>query len=118
MKPDSLNIALALSPALLAEVEAAADEEHRPISDVLRDLVEYGLGERRWKVHAEKERQRGLEEGLPDDALPLTEAYRQGLREKIAEGVRSLREGDIVDGESFMADMEAELAALERQGHE
>jgi hypothetical protein len=117
MKSDSPSILLALPPALLAEVEAAADEEHRPVSDVLRDLVEYGLGERRWKAHAEKERRRCLAAGLPDDALLLTDGYRQILREKIAEGVRSLRDGNLVDGESFMAEMDAELATLERQGH-
>jgi len=80
---------LVLPPALLTEVEGAPDEEHR----------------------------RGLAAGLPDNVLPLTDAYRHILREKIAEGIRSLREGSLVDGESFMAEIDAELAALERQGH-
>jgi hypothetical protein len=39
------------------------------------------------------------------------------LREKIAQGVRSLREGRVIDGPAFMARMDTELAELERQGH-
>jgi antitoxin ParD1/3/4 len=39
------------------------------------------------------------------------------VREKIAQGMRSLREGKGTDGDAFFAQMEAELAALERQGH-
>ena len=38
-----------LPPALLAEVQAAADEDHRPAGDVLRDVVEQGLEDRRWR---------------------------------------------------------------------
>jgi hypothetical protein len=109
MKTTSDHNPLILPPALLAEVEAAADEEHRPVADVLRDLVERGLGERRWKTHAGKEIQRGRAQGLPDDALPLTDEYRQDLREKIAQGLQSLRGGKGADGEAFMARMDAEL---------
>jgi hypothetical protein len=89
---------------------------NRPVADVLRDLVERGLGERRWKAQAEKEIQHGREQGLPDDALPLTDEYRQNLREKITEGLQSLRDGKSTDGEAFMARMDAELAELEKQG--
>lgn len=117
MKTTGENNSLVLPPALLAEVEAVADEEHRPVADVLRDVVERGLGARRWKAHAEKEIQRGREQGLSDDALALTNEYRQDLREKITEGLQSLRDGKSTDGEAFMAGMDAELAELERQGH-
>lgn len=116
MKPTGDNASLTLPPALLAEVKAAADEEHRPVDEVLRDLVEQGLGERRWKAHVEKERQRARELGLPDDDQPITDDYRRALREKIAQGVRSLREGKGTDGEAFMARMDSELAELERHG--
>jgi antitoxin ParD1/3/4 len=95
MKPTSESNPFVLPPALLAEVEAAADAEHRTVADVLRDVVERGLAERR---------------------LPLTDAYRQDLREKIAQGLQSLRDGKGTDGEAFMAGMNAELAELERQG--
>jgi len=44
--PDSETL-VAIPPALVAEVQTIADEEHRPVADVLRDLVERGLGERR-----------------------------------------------------------------------
>ncbi len=54
--------------------------------------------------------------GLPDDGGPMADAYRQVVREKIAQGVRSLRAGRITDGEAFMAQLDAELVDLERQG--
>jgi hypothetical protein len=41
--------------------------------------------------------------------------YRQDLREKIAQGMQSLREGRVTDGEAFMAKMNAELVELQRQ---
>jgi hypothetical protein len=118
MKTETAPDTLAVPPDLLAEIQAEADKEHRSAGDVLRDLVERGLGERRWKAHAEAERQRARELGLPDaDDQPMTDEYRQVIREKIAQGMRSLREGRVTDGEAFMARMDAELAELERQGH-
>jgi len=107
---------LALPPALLAELEAAANEEHRPVADVARDLIELGLSERRWQAHAERERQRVRELGLPDDDQPMTDEYRQVIREKIAAGMASAREGRLVDGETFFARIHAEMDELERQG--
>jgi uncharacterized protein YicC (UPF0701 family) len=53
---------------------------------------------------------------LAADEQALTDEYRQTLREKIAQGARSLREGRVTDGAAFMAQMDAELAELERQG--
>ena len=38
MKPGS-DITLTIPPALAAEIQAAADEEHRPAIEVLRDAV-------------------------------------------------------------------------------
>jgi hypothetical protein len=118
MKTPAGNIPLILPAALLAEVEAAADEEHRPVAEVLRDLVERGLGMRRWQARAEKERQRARELGLPEDDGPTTDEYRQTLCRKIAQGVQSLREGKLTDGKKFTAQMDVELALLERQGQE
>ena len=46
MKPTGESNSFVLPPALLAEVEAAADAEHRPVADVVRDLVQQGLNER------------------------------------------------------------------------
>jgi predicted transcriptional regulator len=46
----------------------------------------------------------------------MTDAYRQTIREKIAAGVQSLRDGRVVDGPSVMARIDAEMAERERQG--
>jgi antitoxin ParD1/3/4 len=117
MKPTGESNSFVLPPALLAEVEAAADAEHRPVADVVRELVEQGLSERRWKAHSEEELRLARELGLPDaDGQPMSDEYRQTIREKIAQGMQSVREGRVTDGEAFMAKMNAELAALERQG--
>lgn len=113
--PESETL-MPIPPALAAEVQTIADEEHRPVADVLRDLVEHALGERRWKAHADHEFARARALGLPDDNVPLTDECRQILREKIAQGAQSLREGRVTDGEAFMARMDVELAELERQG--
>jgi hypothetical protein len=60
--------------------------------------------------------QQARELGLPGNDLPLTFAYRQTMREKIAQGVRSLRAGKGIDGEALFATMDAEFEELERQG--
>lgn len=116
MQPGSDSNPPSLPPALLAELEAVAYEEGRRVADVLRELVEQGLGERRWRAHLERERRRARELGVPD-AEAQGDGSRQALRQKIADGVRSLREGKGCDGEGFMAQMDAELADEERQGH-
>jgi Arc/MetJ-type ribon-helix-helix transcriptional regulator len=117
MKPTGESNSFVLPPALLAEVEAAADEEHRPVADVVRELVEQGLSERRWKAHSEQELRRARELGLPDaDDQPMSDEYRQTLREKIAQGMESARQGRLVDGDAVFARIKAEMAAIERQG--
>jgi len=119
MEPEPSPDSLVLPPALLAEVKAAATQDRRPVADVLRDLVAQGLAARReWQAHAERERQRAIDLGIhdPADDEPMTDEYRQDIREKIAQGLKSLREGRFTDGEAFMAKMDAELAELERQG--
>ena len=76
----------ALPAGLLAEIEAAAAEEHRPVRELVGEAVERYLAERRWfrrdEVHA-----------------------------KIAQNLESLRQGRGVDGESVMAELVAELGA-------
>ena len=42
--------------------------------------------------------------------------HKDEIRRKIAAGVASLRAGKSVDGEAFMAAMDAELAELEQRG--
>ena len=86
-------------PDLFARVEDAANEEHRPVADVVRELVETGLGERLWKAHTENEFRLAREIGLPDDDQPMTDEYRQTLcAVKSAQGLASAREGKLVDG--------------------
>jgi hypothetical protein len=36
-----------IPPVLLAELQAMAEAEHRPVDDVLRDVIEQGLSEHR-----------------------------------------------------------------------
>jgi len=79
--PESL-----ISPGLLAEIEAAAADEHRPPRELVGEAVERYLSERRWF--------------RPDEA-----------HAKIAQGLTSLREGKGVDGETVMAELLAELDA-------
>jgi len=52
MDSEAHTAALSLPPALLAEVEAAAEQEYRPASDVVRDAVERYLTQSRRPVLA------------------------------------------------------------------
>jgi len=83
MKADSESNPVLLPPALLAEVEAAAIEEHRPVADVSRDVIERGLEERRWQRTLAYGRERAA-------ALGLTEA---DIPRLIAESRREHRQG-------------------------
>jgi hypothetical protein len=121
MKPESALDSLAIPPALLADVKAAAERAQRPVADVLREVVEQGLAERRqWQAHAERERDHARAFGIhePADDLPMTDAYRQTMREKIAQGLQSLREGKGTEAGSFFAEIYAELDELAQQGRE
>jgi hypothetical protein len=73
-----------IPPGLLAEIEAAAAEEQRPVRELVGEAVERYLSERRW--------------------------FRRGeVHAKIAQGLQSLQEGKGLDGESVMAELIAEL---------
>jgi hypothetical protein len=73
---------LTIPPALAAEVRAAADEESRPVDDVLREAVERYLRERRWqKIFAYGE-ERARELGLSEEDVPrLIAEYRREERQ-------------------------------------
>ena len=77
-----------IPPGLLAEIEAAAAEEHRAPRELVGEALERYLSERRWlrkdEVHA-----------------------------KIAQGLESLRQGKGLDGETVMTELLAELDGLE-----
>lgn len=78
-----------IPPGLLAEIEAAAAEEHRPVRELVGEAVERYLSQRCWfrgdDVHA-----------------------------KIAKGLESLQQGKGLDGESVMIELIAELDAPHR----
>ncbi len=79
--PDSL-----VPPDLLAEIRAAAEEEHRAPQDLVGEAVERYLWERRW-------------------------FSKDDVHVKIAQGLASLRQGKGLDGETVMAELLAELDA-------
>jgi predicted transcriptional regulator len=79
--PDTL-----FSSSLLAEIQEAAEEEHRAPSELVGEAVERYLSERRW---------------FPKDEVHA----------KIAQGLASLRQGQGLDGEAVMAELLAELDA-------
>ena len=87
MKPDTTADTL-VPFGLLPEIHAAAEEEHRAPTELVGEAVERYLRERRLfrkdQVHA-----------------------------KIAEGLESLPQGKGLDGEAVMAELIAELDALE-----
>lgn len=87
MKPDTTADTLVPS-GLLPEIHAAAEEEHRAPTELVGEAVERYVRERRLfrkdQVHA-----------------------------KIAEGLELLRQGKGLDGETVMAELIAELDALE-----
>jgi hypothetical protein len=70
MENNPVTDAATIPPALLAQVQSAADEEHRPAADLLREAVERYLRERRWqKIFAYgEERARTL--GLAEADVP------------------------------------------------
>jgi hypothetical protein len=110
MTSDPSPESLAIPPGLLAEIQAEAERDHRPAGDVLREVIERGLGALRWAAHSEAETWRARELGIPeaDDDQPMTDAYREAIREKIAQGLASARQGKLVDGPAIFARIRAE----------
>lgn len=116
MNPDTGLLDFAISDDLAAQIRATAEEEHRPATDLVREALErYLVG--RFQQAQDDSVQEARALGFHDDDGPVTPGYRTAVREKIAQGMQSLREGKGTDGEAFFAHVEAELAALERQGH-
>ncbi len=117
MEPNLRSLAIVLPPALLAEVEEAARQAHLPVAELVRELVEQGLGARQWITHVENERQRARTLGLPEGEAAALGVDAPSAEACIAKGMHSLREGRSTDGDTFMAELDFELAELERQGH-
>jgi predicted transcriptional regulator len=107
MTDEAGDVALVIPTDLAAEMREIARRDHRPTLDVVRDAVEAYLEVRRSGGPAPSD---GTEDHQP------SAEYREVMRDKIAAGMRSLREGKGVDGEAFFAAMDSELELLERQG--
>jgi hypothetical protein len=75
------DTSLAIPPALAAEIQAAADEEHRPALDVLRDAIDGYRREQRWRRTLAYGAQRAGALGLTEADVPrLIAEYRQEKR--------------------------------------
>jgi hypothetical protein len=59
-----------LPPGLLAEVESAAQEEQRPPQEMLREVIERGLKERRWERTLAYGQERARATGFSEDDIP------------------------------------------------
>jgi Ribbon-helix-helix protein, copG family len=82
MKPHAQDNSLVIPPALLAEIEAAAADEKRPVVEVLREAVERYLENRRWQQLLSYGRERARELGLGEEDVPrLIQEYRQEQRQ-------------------------------------
>ncbi len=82
MKPRAEENTIAIPPSLLAEIQAAAEEEKRPAEEVLREAIERYLRNRRWQriLAYGEERARAL--GLTEADVPrLIAEYRQEQRQ-------------------------------------
>jgi len=77
MKPSS-DTTLTIPPALAAEIQAVADEEHRPAIEVLRDAVEGYRKEQRWRRTLAYGADRARALGVTEAEVPrLIAAYRR-----------------------------------------
>jgi len=82
MKPRAEENTIAIPPSLLAEIQAAAEEEKRPAEEVLREAIERYLRNRRWQriLAYGEERARAL--GLTEADVPrLIAEYRKEQRQ-------------------------------------
>ena len=82
MKPTRKDDSPTIPPSLLAEIQAAADEERRTATELLREAVEHYLETRRWQrlIAFGEEQARSL--GLTEADVPrLIAEYRQEKRQ-------------------------------------
>ena len=78
MKTTGETEVVSMPSSLLAEVQAAANEEHRTREELLLEAVERYLRDRRWQRLLTYGQERALSLGLSDADVPrLIEQYRQ-----------------------------------------
>ena len=81
------DTSLDIPPALAAEIQAAADEEHRPPLDVLRDAIESYRKEQRWRRTLAYGAERATALGLTEADVPrLIAEYRHEKRQGLQSG--------------------------------
>jgi hypothetical protein len=78
MKPNRDTESVKMPSSLLAEVQAAANEEHRTLDELLQEAVERYLKDRRWQRLLAYGEQQARSLGLTETDVPrLIEEYRQ-----------------------------------------
>jgi metal-responsive CopG/Arc/MetJ family transcriptional regulator len=78
MKTSGETESVSMPSSLLAEVQAAANEEHRTREELLLEAVERYLHDRRWQRLLSYGQERARSLGLTDTDVPrLIEEYRQ-----------------------------------------
>ena len=84
MKPRAEDSVIAIPPSLLTEIEAAANEEKRPVEEVLREAIERYLENRRWQRILDYGQQRARELGLTEADVPrlIAESRRERAQER------------------------------------
>jgi hypothetical protein len=82
MKPSAEDKSIVIPPALIAEIQAAADEEKRPAVEVLREAIESYLRSRRWQRILAYGQERARAMGLTEADVPrLIAEYREEQRQ-------------------------------------
>ena len=95
-RPDSTTADLAIPPDLVVQIQAEAEEEHRPANDVLRDAVAHGLQEVRTQRTLAADRDAILarldaaEASLArGEGIPITQASMRQLAEDVKQRGRA-----------------------------
>jgi hypothetical protein len=70
MKSIAEDSTIAIPPALLAEIKAAADEDKRSTEEVLREAIERYLRNRRWQRIFAYCEERARSMGLREEDIP------------------------------------------------
>ena len=70
MKSTAEDGTIAIPPALLAEIKAAADEDKRSTEEVLREAIECYLRNRRWQRIFAYGEERARSMGLSEEDIP------------------------------------------------
>ncbi len=70
MEDSPVTDPIAIPPALLAQIQEVADEQHRPAADVVREAIESYSRERRWQRIFAYGEERARTLGLAEADIP------------------------------------------------